>query len=777
MPDVNQGRMTALPPATVAQAAGSRSLLQRAGDAISYVITGAGPAAWFGPMQPIGPMAPEDVKGRGWDYPVGYNLDQRPRGYEPVSFDQLRMLSRSCDTLRLVIETRKDQLGTLEWSIRPRKNKNASSTDNSTKPEDPRITAITEFLQYPDKVQTWDQWQRSLLEDLFVIDAATVYKRPTRGGGLYALELIDGATIKPLLDGSGRPPMPPDPCYQQILHGIPAVNYTAEELMYSPRNTNTVGPYGYSPVEQILLTVNIAIRRAMHQLEYYREGSQPDAFVGLPKDWNVDQIKAFDNWFNSTMSGNLAARRKVKFLPEFKYQETKQPPLKDAYDDYLNRVIAYAFSVSPQALVSMMNRATAGTAKASAIWEGVVPIMRWMEALMTRIIRENFNAPDLEFKYSDDLEQDREVRDRIIDTQVKSGRMTLDEARIADGREPFGGAASKPMVFTASGYVSIDPDERAKAAALAAPPQLGHNGGPALDTDGNPGPNAPKPPQLAPPAKAAEDAGKLNKAAKKIKIKPSSLDRPKVKKAEAKLANSIQEMLNEVKAKIIDQVKTKLDKVEGDFEYDIGDGYSILVSGAEDALSSVAEDSAQRILAQFSSTEVDDLFDRVNEDAVAFARDRAAEMIGMKYNKKGDLVNNPDAKYAISDTTRNDVKNIISNGLKDNIGRDAIIAQLEDAPAFSAERAEMVARTEIARANSQGELISYKAARDNLGLTITKSWMVADAPCEICEGNGDAGELELEADFPSGDDAPPGHPNCRCALETNVTDNNENEEE
>jgi hypothetical protein len=37
-----------------------------------------------------------------------------------------------------------------------------------------------------------------LLEEMLVIDAATLYPRYNRGGSLYALDIIDGATIKPL---------------------------------------------------------------------------------------------------------------------------------------------------------------------------------------------------------------------------------------------------------------------------------------------------------------------------------------------------------------------------------------------------------------------------------------------------------------------------------------------------------------------------------------------------------------------------------------------------
>ncbi len=41
---------------------------------------------------------------------------------------------------------------------------------------------------------------------MLVIDAATIYPRYNRGGSLYALDIIDGATIKPLIGEDGRAP-------------------------------------------------------------------------------------------------------------------------------------------------------------------------------------------------------------------------------------------------------------------------------------------------------------------------------------------------------------------------------------------------------------------------------------------------------------------------------------------------------------------------------------------------------------------------------------------
>jgi hypothetical protein len=68
-------------------------------------------ADWFGPLNPLSPIAPPDVAGRRFDFPPGFNLVTRPRAYEPIGFAELRGFADAYDIIRLVIETRKDPDG------------------------------------------------------------------------------------------------------------------------------------------------------------------------------------------------------------------------------------------------------------------------------------------------------------------------------------------------------------------------------------------------------------------------------------------------------------------------------------------------------------------------------------------------------------------------------------------------------------------------------------------------------------------------------------------
>ena len=70
----------------------------------------------FSPGYPLAPV--EDERVRGWDFPVGVNAIYTPRSYEAVSFEELRALADGHDITRLAIETRKDQIDKLDWSIK-----------------------------------------------------------------------------------------------------------------------------------------------------------------------------------------------------------------------------------------------------------------------------------------------------------------------------------------------------------------------------------------------------------------------------------------------------------------------------------------------------------------------------------------------------------------------------------------------------------------------------------------------------------------------------------
>jgi len=423
-------------------------LIARLSGAARYVIAGVTPEGWMSPGQPVEPSAPPSEPAiRTFDYPVGANIRLQPRSTEPIGFGTLRALGDACELARILIEARKKQIKKLTWNIA-----GVDGSDGGTP-----ARSIESFFRYPDREHDWASWLGLLLEEMLVIDAPSIYRRQTRGGGLYSLDVVDGATIKLLIDETGRTPEPPNPAYQQVIKGIPAWDLTTDELLYVPANVRANHLYGCSPVQQIMITVNTAIRRALFQYNYYQEGNIPDALLAVPETWTPAQLKEAQRWWDEAMAGeeSLALRRKMKFIPGGeKLVMTKTAPLFDEADEWLARVTCFAFDVSPQPFIKQVNRATAGVQQEAAVEQGAQPTMQWVKSVMDRIVQRWFGHPELEFAWEDVADVDPNVQSQIDDRAIKNRSSTINEIRADRGDPPVPWGDEPP----APGKPEPDPD-------------------------------------------------------------------------------------------------------------------------------------------------------------------------------------------------------------------------------------------------------------------------------------------------------------------------------
>jgi len=114
----------------------------------------------------------------------------------------------------------------------------------------------------------------------------------------------------------------------------------------------------------------------------------------------------------------------------------------------------------------------------------------------------------------------------------------------------------------------------------------------------------------------------------------------------------------------------------------------------------------------------------------------------------------------MDEETKRRLAGVVSNGIKNKRGVDGIGRDIrKEIQQMSVYRGRMIGRTETANALSQGSLDAMK----DMGIE-GKEWVVAGGPCDICSDNAAAGVIPVDQAFPSGDMAPPAHPNCECAL-------------
>ncbi|OJY66433.1 phage portal protein [Rhizobium sp. 60-20] len=419
----------------------------------------------FSPGLPPIPPDPQPV--RVQDFPTGVNLNWTPRAYDPFGFPALRSFS-NVELVRLAIETRKDQIERLDWRV---KKIGAKRADNN----DPRIQEAMRFLRKPDGQHHFAVWLRMIVEDLLALDAPAIEVRRNRARKVIGLDVVDGASIKVLVDQNGRRPLPPDPAYQQVIKGRVWTNLTTDDLLYHPRNRRSNHMYGFGPVEQIIVTINTVMQRQAAQLAHFTASNIPSGILNAPNGWTPQQIKDFQDWFDAVLTGNTQDRSKLKWVPEgTKYQAFKDAPIKDEFDEWLARIVAFAFSLPPTPFVKQMNRSTSETDQERAQEEGLGPLLIWAKRLMDDVIQELLGFYDLEFAWEVERDVDPETQSKIDDMDLRNGSRTINQVRSDRGQDPYSNAlANEPLVMTANGYVPLTSyqdsrdDKAANAKAMA----------------------------------------------------------------------------------------------------------------------------------------------------------------------------------------------------------------------------------------------------------------------------------------------------------------------
>lgn len=403
---------------------------------------------WYSPFQPLAPFGPPyQTRPVEWDYPVGYNLNYiQPRMQLMEMFRGMRDV---WGVLATIIATRQDQLLRIPWTIQRRDKPRANSV---------AVDQMRKFFRRPDGKLSYSQWARKLTDDLLVLDAPTIYFARDRMGRPLHAEVLDGATVFPLIDDAGRRPdstveldsdgieyLRRQPAFQQIRKGLPSIDLDESEIMYVPMRPRPYMPmFGFPPTEQILIQAFEAIEKNQYQLNFWKEGSLPDLVVTVPENWGPRQIAMFQGHFDALLSGNLRLKSKVRFLPSgmkpFDIKNSSGQSLWSDRDENLIRLACYAYSVSPSPFVKMTNRSVAQNAQQMAEEEGLYPFMSfWKDDIADPIIQEKFGYDDIEFVFQPRPEPDQEKAAKIHDVKIKNGEITRNEARAEDGLEPIPG--------------------------------------------------------------------------------------------------------------------------------------------------------------------------------------------------------------------------------------------------------------------------------------------------------------------------------------------------
>ena len=485
------------------------------------------PTVPFTPGNPLIPGAINPVREDGradprrYEYQVAQNINITPTKLVP--FQTLRQTADQVDIIRRCLEVIKNKITSMNWDIvlsedasekisatSGKDHVRAMSEARSKYTED--INRLREFWEQPDRANgyTWGDWLNIFLEDNLVLDAVAIWPQKSVGGDLYGFQLLDGSTIKPLIDDRGMRPMPPNPAFQQILFGFPrsefmATNdaenadgdFTSDELTYLVKNRRTWSVYGFSPVERSLPLADIYLRRQDWIRKEYTDGVTPELMMKTDANFgnNPDLIRAYENIYNDDLAGQTAQRMRVRILPsgfDPVQPEGYGEKFKDVLDNYLITSICGHFGVLPSEIgfsgsgsLGASGLQTGETMSGEAI--GITPLTQWISRQLTNLSYLYLGMPrELEFKIMFESKIDTEGEARKTDIELKNGARTVNEARSDMGLPLLDTPqADMPMLYSSSGLYFLSPDGIIDAyAASGASALAGDNATPAEDQIG-----------------------------------------------------------------------------------------------------------------------------------------------------------------------------------------------------------------------------------------------------------------------------------------------------
>lgn len=361
------------------------------------------------PLQPspglVNPQGPRTYA----TFPVGYNIQSQPRSTEATSFDTLRNLAALYDGIQLCEQVWLDTVAKLTLTIKPRDEIIAEQGKSAaTQKYAKKIRQYADFFAYPDVGNGYDlkAWLRAAVRDQLQLDAVSIYVRRNRGGGVYSLELVDGSSIKPLIDSRGRRPAPPFPAYQQFLYGVPAGLYTSDEMLYQRETVRTESIYGLSRVERIILRINQALRKENKDLSRFTDGNIPPGILTPPDDgsqWTPEQLLAYQEMWDALLAGNDQVRSKIKVIqPGSSITSLQEPDIFIDFDRFLLNVTAacYSMTMADLGFTESVNKSSGESQENVFYRRAVQPLMDRYATLFTFVLRYYFGEQDLVVSWS-----------------------------------------------------------------------------------------------------------------------------------------------------------------------------------------------------------------------------------------------------------------------------------------------------------------------------------------------------------------------------------------
>ncbi len=283
-----------------------------------------------------------------------------------LSYDVLKRITRQLTVVAAILQRRVSQVAAFSAPYRLTKSlgfeiKHRDPEHQTTRSEKLFIKEFEHFIARcgkPDATReitkgAWDDFDtflRKLVRDSLTFDQATFEIVPDRAGRPCAFMAVDASTIRiavteedlagvgagdvpletarraienPLIGPYGRsrhiaPPARID--YVQVFQGQIVNTYAKEELAFCIRNPRTdlyANGYGFSELEQLVLTVTSILWAEEYNRNFFRNGSIPKGILNFRSDTpDPESLEAFKTYWTAQMTGVQNAWRLPMFQSE-----------------------------------------------------------------------------------------------------------------------------------------------------------------------------------------------------------------------------------------------------------------------------------------------------------------------------------------------------------------------------------------------------------------------------------------------------------------------------
>lgn len=415
----------------------------------------------------INPLRPDTGRPdpRRYEFQVAQNINVSDNRLVP--FKTLRASADAIDIIRRCIEVRKAKITGLKWDIvlseaatemiiSEKGGDHLNALIEAREKLSPEIGRMKRFWATPDPQNglSFVDWLSMAMEEIDVLDAWAIWPQVTVGGEIRGFQILDGSTIKPLLDDRGMRPEPSEgPAFQQILFGFPRSEFnagiddedadgefTSDDLAYFVRNRRANSVYGMSPTERCLPVADIYLRRQQWIRSEFTDGTMPKSYLELPETSTLtpDQIRAYEDIYNDDLSGQTAQRNRLRILVpggKMLFEEGYSDKFSDAMDNYLITSICGHFGVLP----SEIGFSGSGSLGASGLQEGesnsgeaigIIPTANWISEMISALSYRFLGMPrELVFKLAPSERTNTQEMAAREDVRRRNGAITLNEHR------------------------------------------------------------------------------------------------------------------------------------------------------------------------------------------------------------------------------------------------------------------------------------------------------------------------------------------------------------